>query len=116
MQEGQRASDGAVPQAGQPPGLLGGQPGQVAADHLHEHQLAQAQADTFAARPPLLRLRDRKVDEQAERIAGGEGLAHVEQARQRRQQRVEGMHVAAEEAAHETELLRAAATLGDGER
>lgn len=44
-------ADGGVAQAGQPAGLLRRQCLKIAANDLNEHQLAEAQADAFSARP-----------------------------------------------------------------
>ncbi len=117
VQERQRATDVPVTQAREPTLLRGGKSGEVTPHHFDEHQLAQAEADAFAARSRIGRLGHREVDELLQGIARrGRRAAHVKQPRQGDQQWVERTHVTAEKAADEVQPIRAAASLADRER
>ena len=65
MQRRQRASDERIAQPGEPVGAIGRQRLEVAADDVHEHQLAQAAEHALAAESRLLRFGQGKLHERA---------------------------------------------------
>jgi hypothetical protein len=108
MQRRQGASDVRIAQSGQPVGAVLRQRFKVVADDVDEEQFAEAPEHHFAADARVLRLGDRKLDELRQRTFRTRAL--VDDARQRREQRVEGTVVAAEEAAHDLRRFMAGRT------
>jgi len=110
VQHRESAPDVGVAQAGEPSRLLVRHRFEVAPDRLDEHELAQAREHRLAARPLVARFRERDLHEVAEPPARRPvPVAHVQEPRQRRDERIERTDVAAEETADEVRALGAAA-------
>src|SRR5262249_26625943 len=97
------AADVAVAQPGEPACLLAWKRIEMHAHGFHEHQLAQASEHALAAGALGGRFGDRQAPELAQPTASLTTVAHHHGTRQRRQQRIERAHVAAEKAADQAE-------------
>ena len=100
VQHAERAADVTVAEAREPTGRVVGQPVEVAARGIDEHHLARALEQRVAARAAFPRLGDGLAQHAADPVAGAPRL-DVQHPRERVDQRIERLEVAADEAAHD---------------
>src|SRR5690349_16180289 len=93
---GKCAADVGIAQSGEPIEAIGWQRLQIATNHVHEHELAQAPEDTLTADTWTFRLRQGDLHVRPKRAI--HLITYLENVRQRAQQRVIGSCIAAEEA------------------
>jgi hypothetical protein len=105
VDEGERLADEAVAQAGEPARALLGQGVGVAPHRVDEHHLAHAREHRLAARPLRARFEDRLLRELPDPRVLAAG-AKVQHPRQRLDQRIERLQVAADEAADDRRRRR----------